>query len=203
VEGFGGQKLDYVVTVKEIKTRVLPELDDAFAGGFLEGKTLADLREIVRQELDTRLKAEIDGKKRDQVMEKLLAQVECELPEDMARAESSRVLSEVVQENQRRGVTQEMLRENEKELVATASQTARNRLKGSFILSRIAEQEKLEVGYNEVLGRIASMARSTDMSMEKAVKEVRRRRMFQEIESDILTAKALDFVVSNATVTVA
>ena len=203
VEGFGGQKLDYVVTVKEIKTRVLPELDDAFAGGFLEGKTLADLREIVRQELDTRLKAEIEGKKRDQVMEKLLAQVECELPEDMARAESNRVLSEVVQENQRRGVTQEMLRENEKELVATASQTARNRLKGSFILSRIAEQEKLEVGYNEVLGRIATMARSSDMSMEKAVKEVRRRRMFQEIESDILTAKALDFVVSNATVTVA
>lgn len=203
VEGFGGQKLDYVVTVKEIKTRVLPELNDEFAAGFLEGKTLADLREIVRQELDTRLKAEIDGKKRDQVMEKLLAQVECELPEDMARAESNRVLSEVVQENQRRGVTQEMLRENEKELVATASQTARNRLKGSFILSRIAEQEKLEVGYNEVLGRIANMARSSEMTMEKAVKEVRRRRMFQEIESDILTAKALDFVVTNATVTVA
>ena len=47
------------------------------------------------------------------------------------------------------------------------------------------------------------MARSSEMTMEKAVKEVRRRRMFQEIESDILTAKALDFVVTNATVTVA
>ncbi len=202
VEGFGGQKLDYVVTVKEIKLRVLPELNDEFASGFLAGKTLADLRDLIRQELETRKKAEIDGVKRDQVMERLLAQVECELPEDMARAESNRVLREVLQENQRRGVTQEMLKENEKELVATASQTARNRLKGSFILSRIAEQEKLVVKQDEIIGRIAQMAQAAEMSLEKAVKEVRRRRMVQEIESDLLTAKALDFVVSNATVSV-
>ena len=202
VEGFGGHKLDYVVTVKELKQRVLPELSDEFAAGFLPGKGLADLREVVAKEMESRRTAEIDGLKRDQIMEHLLAHVECELPEDMARAESNRVLSEVVQENQRRGVTQEMLKENEKELVATASQTARNRLKGSFILSRIAEQEKLEAKYEEVLGRIANMAQSAQVSLEKAVKEVRRRRMVQEIESDILTAKALDFVVASATVTV-
>lgn len=202
VEGFGGQKLDYIVTVKELKQRVLPELNDEFAAGFLPGKGLSDLREVVRREVEARKKAEIDGIRRDQVMEYLLSHVECELPEDMARAESSRVLREVVQENQRRGVTQEMLKENEKELVATASQTARNRLKGSFILSRIAEREKLEVKYEEVLGRIANMAQSAEMSIEKAVKEVRKRRMLQEIESDIRSAKALDFVVGSALVTV-
>jgi len=201
VEGFGGQKLDYTVTVKELKERVLPELDDAFAAGFLPGKGLADLRELVLRELESRKKAEVDGLKRDQIMDHLLSRVECELPEDMARAESNRGLSEVVQENQRRGVTDEMLKENEKELVATASQTARNRLKGSFILSRIAESEKIEVKYEEVLGRIANMAQSAQITLEKAVKEVRRRRMIQEIESDILTAKALDFVVAAATVT--
>ncbi len=202
VEGFGGQKLDYVVTVKELKQRVLPELTDEFAAGFLPGKGLSDLREVVRQELESRRKAEIEGAKRDQIMEHLLAKVECELPEDMARAESNRVLREVVQDNQRRGVTQEMLKENEKELVATASQTARNRLKGSFILSRIAELEKMDAKYEEVLGRIANMAQSGGISIEKAVKEVRSRRMLQEIESDIRAAKALDFVVASATVTV-
>jgi len=202
VEGFGGQKLDYSVTVKELKQRVLPELTDEFAAGFLPGKGLSDLREVVRQELESRKKAEIEGAKRDQIMEHLLAKVECELPEDMARAESNRVLREVVQDNQRRGVTQEMLKENEKELVATASQTARNRLKGSFILSRIAELEKMDAKYEEVLGRIANMAQAGGISIEKAVKEVRNRRMLQEIESDIRAAKALDFVVANATVTV-
>jgi trigger factor len=201
VEGFGGQKIDYVVTVKEIKLRVLPELNDEFAASLAPGKSLAEVRELVRAEVARRSEAELETTKRDQVMEHLLSKVECELPEDMARAESSQVLSEVVEENQRRGVSQEMLRENEKELVASASQTARNRLKGSFILSRIAELENLQPTREEVLGRIAGIAKRAEMSVEKAIKEVSKRRMLPQIETDIITSKALDFVLSHAVVT--
>jgi trigger factor len=201
VEGFGGQKLDYVVTIKEIKLRVLPELNDEFAASLAPGKSLSEVRELVRVEVERRNQAELESSKRDQIMEHLLAKVECELPEDMARAESNQVLSEVVEENQRRGVSQEMLRENEKELVASASQTARNRLKGSFILSRIAELENLQPTREDVLGRIAGIAKRAEMSVEKAIKEVSKRRMLQQIENDIVTAKALDFVLAHAVVT--
>lgn len=140
--------------------------------------------------------------KRDKVMEVLLGQVECELPEDMARAESNRVLSEVVRENQSRGVTEEMLKQNEKELVASASQTARNRLKSSFILSRIAGQEGIQATREDLFSRIAAIAESSEMTFEKALKEVSKRRVIPQIQSDILAAKALDFVVSAATVTI-
>lgn len=202
VEGFGGQKLQYAVTLKEIKVRVLPELNDEFASGFLKDKTLADLRNLVRSELEERRKKEVEGVKRDKVMEVLLGQVECELPEDMARAESNRVLSEVVRENQSRGVTEEMLKQNEKELVASASQTARNRLKSSFILSRIAGQEGIQATREDLFSRIAAIAESSEMTFEKALKEVSKRRVIPQIQSDILAAKALDFVVSAATVTI-
>jgi trigger factor len=201
VEGFGGQKLDYVVTIKEIKVRVLPELNEEFAASLAPGKSLAEVREMVRSEVERRNAAELDSLKRDQVMEHLLSKVECELPEDMARAESNQVLSEVVEENQRRGVSQEMLRENEKELVASASQTARNRLKGSFILSRIAELENLHPTREDVLGRIAGIAKRAEMPIEKAIKEVSKRQMLPQIENDIITAKALDFVLAHAVVT--
>ncbi|NBV86391.1 MAG: hypothetical protein EBS01_09055, partial [Verrucomicrobia bacterium] len=184
------------------KVRVLPELNDELASEFAPGKTLVELRELIHGDLRQRRASEIEGLKRDQIMEQLLAKVECELPEDMARSETSRVLSEVVQENQRRGVTQEMLRENEKELVATASQTARNRLKGSFILGRIAEAEKLTATREDVAGRIASLAKGAEMTFEKALKEVQKRRMFPQIESEIIAAKALDFVAASATVTI-
>ena len=136
------------------------------------------------------------------VMSVLLEKVECELPEDMARSESRRVLSEVVQENQSRGVTEEMLKQNEKELVASASQTARNRLKSSFILSRIAEREEIRVTREDVFRRIAAIAEGAEMTFEKALKEVSKRRMLAQIQSDIASGKALDFVVSVATVTV-
>jgi trigger factor len=201
VEGFGGQKLDYVVTVKEIKIRVLPELNDEFAASLAPDKTLDEVRSLIRAEVERRYQADTDSFKRDAVMEHLLSKVECELPEDMARAESNQVLAEVVEENQRRGVSQEMLRENEKELVASASQTARNRLKGSFILSRIAELENIHPTREDVLGRIAAIAQRADMPLEKAIKEVGKRGMIQQIESDIVTSKALDFVLSHAVVT--
>ncbi len=202
VEGFGGQKVDYKVTLKEIKVRVLPELDDAFANQVASVDTLEKLRELVRKELEVQKKAQIDSSKRDQAMEHLLVSVECELPEDLSRAESRRVLKEVLEENQRRGVTTEMLRENEKELVASAAQTARNRVKGSFILSRIAEAEKLFASRDDLLERVSAIARRADMSVEKAIKEINRRRMFPDIEAEITAAKALDFVVEHASVTV-
>lgn len=200
VEGFGGQKLDYVVTLKEIKVRVLPELNEEFADTLSPGKSLAEVRDLVRVEVERRREAEVDGIKRDQIMDYLLSKVECELPEDMARVESNRVLSEVVQENQRRGVSEEMLRENEKELVASASQTARNRLKGSFILSRIAEIEEIRATQQDFLERIAGMAERADMTVERVLKEVRKRGLLSQIESDIVTAKALDFLVAQAVV---
>jgi trigger factor len=140
--------------------------------------------------------------KRDRVMSVLLEKVECELPEDLARAESNRVLREMVKANQERGISEDILKENEKELVSTASQTGRNRVKGSFILTKIAESEKIEVTNNEMMSWISVAARENDMTVDRVVKEMRKRRAFAQVRSDILTSKALDFVVSNATVTV-
>lgn len=202
VQDFAGQKVDYQVTLKGLKKRVLPAVDDAFAAKLMEGETLEGVREKIRKELAVRLKGEILAIKRTSVMNALLEKVECELPEDMARAESQRVLREIVAENQQRGVTSEMLRENEKEIVSSASQTARSRVKGSFILLRIAELEKMQVSDGEIFSWVANAARQSDMTMDRMVRELQKRRGFSQVRSDILSSKALDFVVSNATVTV-
>ena len=202
IEGLPGQKVDYEVKMHDLKKRELPELNDEFAASFLEGKTLADLRDLIQKDLEARKKSQIEAVKRDRVMNVLLEKVECELPEDLARAESGRVLREMVKANQDRGISEDVLKENEKELVSTASQTGRNRVKGSFILTKIAELEKIEVSNNEIMGWVATAARENDMTVERVVKEMRKRRVFAQVRSDILTSKALDFVVSNATVTV-
>ena len=75
-------------------------------------------------------------------------------------------------------------------------------MKGSFILTKIAESEKIEVTNNEMMSWISVAARENDMTVDRVVKEMRKRRAFAQVRSDILTSKALDFVVSNATVTV-
>ena len=55
VEGLPGQKIQYEVTVKQIKEKVLPPLDDAFASNIAAGKTLADLRGLAREEISEQL----------------------------------------------------------------------------------------------------------------------------------------------------
>jgi trigger factor len=202
LEDFAGKKVNYEVTLRGLKKRVLPELNDAFAGTLLEGKTLEDIRDLIRKELEMKRRAEIQSVKREAVLKALLDAVECELPEDMARAESNRVLREIVEENQQRGVSQEMLKENEKEIVSSASQTGRSRVKSSFIMMRIAEQENLRVEQNDMLNWVMNAARQHDMTEDRVIRNLRKRNGFSQVRSDILFAKAMDLVVSNAAVTV-
>jgi trigger factor len=201
VEGMPGQKIDYEVTLKSIKQKVLPEMNDAFAESVVKGKTLADLRAMAREELERQKKTDAEGEKRNQVMRQLLSQVECELPTNLVRGETQRILSEIVRENQARGVAEEVLKENEKEIVGSAAQNARERIKGTFVLTRIAEQEGIKVTREEVFGRIATLAQRYEMTFEKMLKELEKRNALDQIQEEIVTGKVLDFLVTNANVT--
>jgi trigger factor len=134
-------------------------------------------------------------------MKALLGRVECELPVGMVRNETQRILSDIVRENQARGVADQVLKENEKELVGMASQNARERLKGTFILLRIAEKEGIRVTREELFGRVAALAERAQRSYEKMLKELEKQNGLEQIQEEILTAKTLDFLVANASVT--
>lgn len=200
VEGMPGQKIDYTVKLKQIMEKILPELNDEFAGTVVAGKTLAELRVITREELERGSKMRQAGEQRRQIMNHLLSWVECELPVGMVRQETQRVLSDIVRENQSRGVTDEVLKESEKELVGQAAHTAREKLKGTFILLRVAEAEGIKVTREELMGRIASLAHRYGMGFDKMVKELEARNAMDQIQEEIITSKVLDFLVQNAVV---
>ncbi len=200
VEGMPGTKIHYKVTLKGLKTRTLPELNDAFAASIAEGKSLNELRIMAREELQRQKHTNVDTAKRNGVMSALLSKVECELPTAMVRNQTQSILQEIVRENQTRGVAEEVIKEHEKDLVGSAAQSARDRIKGTFILIRIAEQEKIQVTENELRGRINSLARKYQMPFEKMLKELQKRNALDQISEEILTAKTLEFVAKEATV---
>ncbi len=200
VEGMPGKQIHYRVTLKAIKARQLPELDDAFAGTVIKGKTLAELREIAREELTRQKQAGLEADKRRQIMRQLLASVECELPAVLLRSETQRMVNEIVTENRSRGVTDEVIKGSEKELVGAAAQNAREKVKGTFILTRIAEAEGLKVESGEIYGRVAAMAERYQMTFEKMFKELDKRNALDEIRQELLSTKALDFLAVNASV---
>jgi trigger factor len=142
------------------------------------------------------------GKKAD-IMRELLSKIECELPTSLVRAHTQSIINDIVRENTARGVAEEILKENERDIVASATQNARERLKGTFVLVRIAEQEGIRVTQEELFGRVATMAQRYQMSFEKMMKELQNRSGLDQIHEEMLTAKALDFLLSNASVTTA
>jgi trigger factor len=202
VEGMPGTKIHYKVTLKGVKARALPELNDEFADSIAKGKTLADLRTLAREELERQKKSQAEAAKRNSVMTALLSKVECELPTHLVRQQTQSILSDIVRENQSRGVTEEVLKEHERELVGSAAQSARERLKGNFILLRIAEQEKIRVSEAELRARINQMAKRYEMSFDKMLKELQKRNAIDQISEEILSAKTLEFVAKEASVTI-
>lgn len=201
VEGMPGQKIHYKVTLKGLKEKVLPELDDAFADSVAKGKSLEELRVMAREELGRQKEANVESSKRVQIMKHLLSGVECELPVNMVRNETQRIFNDIVRDNQSRGVTEELIKESQRELIGVASQGAREKLKGAFILLRIAEQENIRVSREEIFGRIAAMAEHYKVPFEKMVKEVEKNNAIDQINEEIITAKTLDFLISKASVT--
>ncbi len=200
VEGMAGVKIHYKVGLKAIKEKVLPELNDEFAGSVIKGKTLVELRELAREELGRQKVAAVEAAKRNDIMKQLLASFECELPANMVRGETQRILGELVRENQARGVAEEVLKENQKELVGVASQNAREKLKGTFLLLRIAEAEGLRVSREEIFGRIAALAERYKVTFEKMAKDLEKSNGIDQLNEEIITAKTLDFLVSKANV---
>ncbi len=200
VEGLPGQKIQYVVTVKQIKNKVLPALDDAFADTVVKGKTLAELRVVAREELDRQKKGGAEAQKRSEIMRQLLSQVECELPVDMVRTQTRRILQDIVRENQARGVSDDVLKENEQEILGGAAQNARDQIKGTFILMRIGEAEGIKATQQEFDIRIAQLAQRYEMKPDKLIKKLDERNAIDQILEEILTGKVLDFLAANASV---
>ena len=200
IKDLAGQKLAFTVTLNLIKEKILPELNDEFAAKIIPGKTLVELREIAKTELQRQKEVASEREKRDQVMKHLLTKVECELPQEMVRHETKRLLSEIVRENQTRGVPDDILKEHEKEILGTASQGARDRLKGTFILIRIAEEEKITVTRAEFKQRMEDMAAQYRMTPEKVEKELEKNGALDQIAEEILSAKVLDFLVTTVNV---
>ena len=150
-----------------------------------------------------RQKADAESFKRTEVMRQLLAKVECELPTSLVRSHTQSIINEIVEENTARGVAEEILKENEKDIVSSATANARDRIKGTFILLNIAEKEGLKVAREEILGRVATLAQRAQMGFEKMLKELDHRGALEQIHEEMLTAKVLDFLVTNASLTTA
>src|SRR5437660_1832093 len=197
VKELAGKRASYNVTLGEIKEKVLPAVDDAFANKLLPGKSLADLRHTIEHDLEHEKEHQVERVKEEQIVKHLHENTKFDVPPPLLRNEMKRALTELIQRNRARGVPDEMLKEKEKELIETAASVAHHRLKTNFILERIAEEEKIEVTREDVDLRIRQEARRYNISTDKMRKELEEHDQLNALAEQILLGKTLDLLKAN------
>ena len=200
VTELAGKKADYAVTLREIKEKVLPKIDDALAGKLAPGKNLTDLRQMIEHDIEHAKQHDLERAKEAQILKYLHEHIQFELPPALLQNETRRALAELVQRNRERGITDEMLKQKEKELIDGAAGVAAHRLKTNFILHRIAEGEKIQVKKEDVDLRIRQEAARYDISPEKMRKELQQKDALDDVAEQILLGKTLDFLKANVSV---
>jgi trigger factor len=200
VTELGEKKADYAVTLNEIKEKVLPAIDDAFAAKIMPEKTLADLRHTIEHNLEHEKEHEVDRVKEQQIVKFLHERISFDLPPPLLKNETRRALNELVHRNRERGVPDELLKGKEKELIEGAGSLAAHRLKTNFILHRIAEAEKFEVTREELDEAIRAQAAHYNVSVEKMRKELEEHDRINGLGEEILLGKTLDFLKANVSV---
>lgn len=195
-----GKTVVFHVTVKEVRERVIPEINDEFAARIMPGKTVDEIRELLKSDLENRKKSEIDNQKADQITEKLAEALDFPLPETLIENEAYGITQRKMQELIYSGTAQTDLEGKMDDIRKEAKEEATRNLKVYFMLQEIATKENISVSDQELGVEIMQQAERAKKNPKTYVRELQREGRIHGIRMSLLTAKVLDFLVKEAKV---
>ncbi len=192
-----GKKAQYEVELIDIKLKKAPPIDDAFAQELAQ-MDLAPLKERVKENLKAEKEAQADRAARSEIMQKLIAAVDFDLPPTAVEEETHAAVYDIVAENQARGIAANVLEEKKDEIFANASKSAKELVKFKFVANRIAEQEKIEVTREQLAQQVGLLAQREGIPIEKMADKIQKNNALGGLQQQILRQAVLDFVLKEA-----
>ncbi len=196
----GGRKISYKVDIREIKEQKLPEIDEALAEKLEPGKSLAEIRETIREQLAARQEYLKRESLTNQVVAFLDENIDFDLPEALVNSETQRQVNDIVQRSQMSGMAEDQIREHQETIISSASNQAKLNIKTNFILEEIARAEKIEATEQELMQQIAGLAHRNQVPLKKFIVDLKKNHSIDTIRNNIRMSKTLDFLRSNASV---
>ena len=195
-----GKEAKFVVTVHEIKTKVMPELNDEFAKEIdPEVDSLDALRTKLKEAAVAKKEADAEGSLRDELVEKAAANAEVEIPEVMINTEIDRMVQEFGQRLQMQGMNLDLYYQfsgqDEAALRTQMKADAENRVRVSLVLEAIAAAENVTVTEEEVNAEIEKMSSQFGMTTDQIKTALGGTAV---LENDLKTQKTVEILVENA-----
>lgn len=193
-----GKDAVFKCKINEIKTKELPELDDEFAKDVSEFDTLDELKADLKKQISERKEANVKTDYENQLIDQVVENMEVEIPECMNKQKCDEMIQDYSYRLQMQGLdlntylqylgqTMEQFREQ-------FMDGAKQQVKVKLALDAIVKAENIEATEEEIAEEIAKLAEQYNMEADKIKAAVPQ----EQLTDDIVTRKAVDFVVDNS-----
>ncbi len=196
-----GKPALFKVTIKEIKNKELPKLDDEFASEVSEFETLKDYKASVKKSLTEKRKEEVKREKENEVIEKAIENISVEIPEAMIDEQVQQMVQEFASRISSQGISFEQYMQmtgmTPNALMGQMKPEAEKRIKTRLTLEAIVKAEGIKASDKEIEAEMEKMAAMYQMEVDK-VKEMMGETEREQIAMDVAVQKAVDLIVKNA-----
>jgi trigger factor len=195
-EDLANQSAVFTLTLKELKEKELPELDDDFAQDISEEETISELRESLAKQFAEKAEQETKTNKENALIEALVAQVEIDLPETLIGQEVQTILTQtaIQMENYGMDLQKVFTAEMMPQLRQRSRPDAIARLRQSLALEELAKRESLTVDDEQM------DAKCQEVIKQLAGQDVDPQRLREFVKSDLLKEKAIQWLEEHATI---
>jgi trigger factor len=201
-EHLAGQEAVFTVDVKEVREKVLPELDDDFASEASEFDKLDELRADIGKRVDEAVDERAEQDFRAAAVEAAVDAATIDLPDDLVAARAAERLERLERRIAGQGMSPEaffqMQGKTREELLEESKPDAERELKGEAVLAAIAEAEQIEVAEEEMVESLAHTAEHERTTAEKLLERLRENGRDAMVREDIRVRKAIDVIALSA-----
>ena len=200
-KSLAGKPALFKVTIKEIKAKELPELDDDFAQDVSDCETLDAYKESVKEELTKKKEDAAKATKEDAVIEKIIEDAKMEIPDPMVDMQVRQMAEDFSYRMQSQGLSIEQYFQftgmTPEAFLEQMKPQALKRIQSRLVLEAVVDAEKITVSEEEIEAEYEKMATAYQMEVDK-VKELIGDEQKEQLTKDLAVQKAVTFVVDNA-----
>jgi len=198
-----GRTAEFAVTVKEVKRKRLPVLDDDFAADAAGFDSLDELREDVRRRLREADEARVEAEFREAVLDAVAREAHVDVPEALVEARARELWERTLHSLSHQGVSREAFLQisgrSEDELLADAKPDAERALRREAVIEAVVEAEGIEPSEGDVLDALQSTAAREGTTPEKLRKRLEKAGRLDDLREDLAQRAAVDLLAEAAT----
>lgn len=197
-----GKEATFAVTVKEIKCKELPPLDDEFAREFGEFETLAELRAKLAEFHEKQEKERIEADMRERVVKGLIARNDLEVPEALVGRQLESMLESTKKRLSLQRMSMEMMGLDDEQYRLRFRGVAEEQVKGALLLEALAKKEAIVAGEEDLDARYGHIAEQSSQSVDMVKKYYQQNEQAREsLTIQVREDKVIDFLLEKANVT--